>query len=122
KFFGTLMILIMLASIAFVGLAIYFVILNPFYKDHDINKPVEYEQMATDTDVTNIESRPALFEVSIEDATETDAEAIATDGDASDETDTDVDENEDGDETDDENTDNEDSDNEDSDSDESVEE
>jgi len=83
KFFGTLMILAMLASIAFVGLAVYFVMLNPFYKNHDINNPVVYDQMATDTDVTNIESRPVLSEVSLEEATATDAEEVASAGDAS---------------------------------------
>ncbi|MBR3835119.1 MAG: hypothetical protein IKJ73_12425 [Lachnospiraceae bacterium] len=84
KFFGTLMILLMLAAIAAVVLGVYFIMLNPFYKNHDVNKPVVYEQMATDTDVTNIQSRPALIEVSIEPATPIDAssEDIATDGDA----------------------------------------
>ncbi len=88
KFFGTLMILIMLASILAVGLAIYFVVLNPFYRNHDINNPVVYEEMSTDTDVNNIATRPALVEVSLDQGTATDAEdELAT---ASDATDTDA--------------------------------
>lgn len=88
KFFGTLMILIMIASILAVGLAIYFVVLNPFYKNHDINDPVVYEEMSTDTDVNNIVSRPALVEVSLDQGTATDAyDELAT---ASDATDTDA--------------------------------
>ncbi len=85
KFFGTLMIILMLVAIAAVGLGVYFIMLNPFYKNHDINNPVVYEQMATDTDVTNIQTRPVLSEVSIEPATPTDAseEDMATESDAS---------------------------------------
>lgn len=89
KFFGTLMILLMIASIVAVGLGVYFIMLNPFYRNHDINNPVVYEQMATDTDVTDIQTRPGLTETNIDsvladdvapqetatqsDATETDA-------------------------------------------------
>ncbi len=93
KFFGTLMILLMLAAIAAVGLGVYFIWLNPFYRNHDINNPVVYEQMATDTDVTNIQTKPVLSEVSIEIATPVDAssEDMATEGDAS-TTDTEVEE------------------------------
>lgn len=91
KFFGTLMILLMIGSIAAVGLGVYFIMLKPFYREHDINNPIVYQQMATDTDVTNIETRPALVEVSIDSLTEdasqeeiaTDSDATATDADAS---------------------------------------
>lgn len=74
KFFGTLMILLMLASLVAVGLGIYFVKLNPFYKDHNINEPVVYEGVATDTDVNNVELSSLLTPVSIEVQTPTDAE------------------------------------------------
>lgn len=84
KFFGTLMILLMIASIVAVGLGVYFIMLNPFYKNHDINKPVVYEQMSTDTDVTNIQTRPVLTSVALELATPEDAttETVTTDTDA----------------------------------------
>ncbi len=84
KFFGTLMILLMLASIALVGLGVYFIMLNPFYRNHDINNPVVYEQMSTDTDVTNIQTRPLLTSVSLEIATPEDSttEEMATNSDA----------------------------------------
>lgn len=91
KFFGTLIILLMIASIGAVGLGVYLMMLNPFYRNHDINNPVVYEEMATDTDVTNIETRPVLAEVSLPSATETDAalDEEATETDAT-ETDADV--------------------------------
>lgn len=83
KFFGTLMTLLMLASIVAVGLGIYFVKLNPFYKDHNINEPVVYEGVATDTDVNNVELSSLLTPVSIEVQTPTDAEVeVATSTDA----------------------------------------
>lgn len=84
KFFGTLMILLMFAAIAAVGLGIYFIMLSPFYKNHNINEPVVYEQVSTDTDVTNIQTRPGLIPVTIEQATPEDAttEAVSTDTDA----------------------------------------
>ena len=81
KFFGTLMIFLAIGAIAAVGLAVYFVMLKPFYREHDINNPVVYQQMATDTDVTNIETRAPLAEVSI-DTKDASQEDIATDGDA----------------------------------------
>ena len=85
KLFGTLMIIIMLASIAAVGLGIYFVKLNPYYKNHNINAPVVYEGVATDTDVNNVELTPLLTPVSIEVQTSTDAvEETATVTDAED--------------------------------------
>ena len=85
KLFGTLMIIIMLASIAAVGLGIYFVKLNPYYKNHNINAPVVYEGVATDTDVNNVELTPLLTPVSIELQTSTDAvEETATVTDAED--------------------------------------
>lgn len=84
KFFGTLMIILMFAAIAFVGLGVYFVMLNPFYKNHNINEPVIYEQVSTDTDVTNIQTRPGLIPVNIEQATPEDSttEAVSTATDA----------------------------------------
>ena len=85
KLFGTLMIIIMLASIAAVGLGIYFVKLNPYYKNHNINAPVVYEGVATYTDVNNVELTPLLTPVSIEVQTSADAvEETATVTDAED--------------------------------------
>lgn len=93
KFFGTLMILIMIGSIVAVGLGVYFIMLNPFYRNHDINDPVVYELMATDTDVTNIQTRPVLQEVNIEPTTVSDAsqeDAVTDNATTTDATDTDA--------------------------------
>ncbi len=97
KLFGTLMIIIMLASIAAVGLGIYFVKLNPYYKNHNINAPVVYEGVATDTDVNNVELTPLLTPVSIEVQTSTDAveeTATVTDAEDTEETEDEIDSSE----------------------------
>ena len=91
------MIIIMLASIAAVGLGIYFVKLNPYYKNHNINAPVVYEGVATDTDVNNVELTPLLTPVSIELQTSTDAveeTATVTDAEDTEETEDEIDSSE----------------------------
>lgn len=93
KIFGSFVILLMIASIVAVGLGVYFILLNPFYRNHDITTPVIYEEMSTDTDVTNIATRPALVEVSIAPETATDSvveDATVTDATATDATDMDA--------------------------------
>lgn len=95
KFFGTFMIILLIASIVAVGLGVYFIMINPFYRNHDINQPIIYDETATDTDVNNIVERPALAPVTLEEPTTTEVVEIATEQDAEAETQTETDAEED---------------------------
>lgn len=95
KAFGTFMIVLLIASIVAVGLGVYFIMVNPFYRNHDINNPVIYDETATDTDINNIVERPSLAPVTIEDPTTEAVEEVATEQDAEAETQTETDAEED---------------------------
>ncbi len=98
KIFGWLSLLVMFAAIAAVVLAFIFVMFKPFYKDYDAGKKVVYPEIASDSDVTNQETRPTMSQVVLDEVTTEEVvqtEASPTDATPSDADTTDESEDED---------------------------